>query len=147
MSADQDERAEIIFYDALQQPAAEREAYVHEVCGEDVALRKEVNALLQDHGAATGFLSAPAAAVITPEFDRPMREDVGDVIGNYKLLEQIGEGGRAAGPWARRRRQGWTGRRRRGVVGTGPCGSPGAKCEGRELPSAARRSQLGAHLI
>ena len=70
---------------------AEREAYLDHVCGGDAVLRRRVDQLLDDHARAGDFLEQPAtmAGLIVP----PSREGPGAVIGPYKLLEQIGEGG------------------------------------------------------
>ncbi len=70
----------------------ERAAYLEGACGDDVALRNLVDGLLQAHEAAGSFLEQPlfepASTLDQPAVDRP-----GAVIGSYKLLEQIGEGG------------------------------------------------------
>jgi serine/threonine protein kinase len=63
-----------------------RAAYLDGACGKDAALRARVEALLQAHEQAGEFLSRPlhtgAAA-----------EGAGQMIGRYKLLEPLGEGG------------------------------------------------------
>src|SRR5262245_38560727 len=83
-----------IFCGALERLAAdERTAYLAAACGEDAELRERIEALLRAHEAAGGFLPARdthlAATVDTPT----VRERPGTVIGPYKLLQQIGEGG------------------------------------------------------
>jgi eukaryotic-like serine/threonine-protein kinase len=74
-----------------QDPAA-RAAFLDQACAGDGALRERIERLLQRHQQAGGFLESPA-----PQFgatvDEPIRERPGSVIGPYKLLEQIGEGG------------------------------------------------------
>src|SRR5262245_4376035 len=72
--------------------AAERQAYVAAPCGDNQALRREVEELLQHHGQMGAFLktcSQPATAVV----DLAAGEGLGADIGPYKLREQIGEGG------------------------------------------------------
>jgi tetratricopeptide (TPR) repeat protein/serine/threonine protein kinase len=91
-----------IFIGALQQdgPAARR-AYLEEACGTDAALRERVECLLNVFDRAGSFLEQPAVApsetgAYTPDFAEgpaDIREGAGTVIGPYKLLEQIGEGG------------------------------------------------------
>ena len=82
-----------IFLDALDVAPDQRQAYVVEQCAGDVELRAEVEALLLHHQNLGPFLtSAPADRVATVEHD-PSTEKPGTVIGRYKLLEQIGEGG------------------------------------------------------
>ncbi len=88
-------RAELTFNAALERPTAEREAYVAEACGNDTVLIAEVRALLAAHEAADGFMvdEAPLSPEIERELARLKPEESGDMIGPYKLREQIGEGG------------------------------------------------------
>ena len=66
-----------------------------QACGDDAALRAEVEALLRRHDQAGSFLESPgrAASGRHHRLSRPSRSAPGTVIGPYKLLEQIGEGG------------------------------------------------------
>ncbi len=68
-------------------------AYLDQACGADVALRQRVERLLQAHRAAGGILDRPAAPGPLTEAYRPISEGPGTLIGPYKLLQQIGEGG------------------------------------------------------
>src|SRR5262245_15272326 len=77
---------------------ARRRAYLDEACGGDRALRQRVEALLLAFERAGSFLQQPPDAGGTS--DEPTggppgnnSEGVGTVIGPYKLLEPIGEGG------------------------------------------------------
>ena len=84
---------ESIFSEALQRPTPEaRAAFLDAACAGDAALRRAVEVLLRAHERAGAFLEAkdagPGATV-----DEPVTERPGTVIGPYKLLEQIGEGG------------------------------------------------------
>jgi serine/threonine protein kinase len=63
-----------------------------QVCGEDAAIKRRVRALLKAYQESANFLESPAASLVAA-LDEPMRECPGTVIGPYKLLEQIGEGG------------------------------------------------------
>ena len=69
-----------------------RAAYLNEACGIDAGLRSEVEALIKYHGIAGGFMGKPVAGDATEDFDL-ISERPGTVIGPYKLMEQIGEGG------------------------------------------------------
>ena len=72
---------------------ADRQAYLDECCTGDPELRGKVEALLRAHAEAGSFLAVPAlGAQPTNHFD-PIAERPGTIIGQYKLLEQIGEGG------------------------------------------------------
>src|SRR5262249_30036773 len=68
----------------------ERRALVERACGEDVDLRHQVERLLHAHFHGRSILDAPVGPVAIEE---PLRETTDTVIGPYKLLEQIGEGG------------------------------------------------------
>ena len=77
-----------------------REAYLHQVCGDDAALRDRIDALLHVCEQEASFLeSSPYDATVdvlagNATVDEPTgSERPGSVIGPYKLLEQIGEGG------------------------------------------------------
>src|SRR5262249_32835315 len=52
----------------------------------------EVEALLEASAQAGSFLEPPAPAPLAT-VDEPVRERLGTVIGPYKLLQQLGEGG------------------------------------------------------
>ncbi len=84
---------EEIFLAALEIEGPEaRSSYLDKVCG-DTELRRHVERLLALDARASGFLESPASApTITVESPR-LSEGPGTVIGPYKLLEQIGEGG------------------------------------------------------
>jgi tetratricopeptide (TPR) repeat protein/serine/threonine protein kinase len=71
-----------------------RAAFLDKACAGDAGQRARVEELLRAHQAAGNFLQGnrpPAKPVAT--VDEPIREGPGTVIGPYKLLEQIGEGG------------------------------------------------------
>jgi serine/threonine protein kinase/Flp pilus assembly protein TadD len=81
-----------MFEAALELAPENRAAYLDGVCAADAALRQRLEALLQRHAQAGSFLEAPAVATLTT-LDPPISERPATVIGPYKLLEQIGEGG------------------------------------------------------
>src|SRR5262249_10335915 len=72
---------------------AERAAYLDAACGQDSQLRAEVEDLLEHDAAAGSFLNLSARPVLETTADEPITERPGTVIGPYKLMEQIGEGG------------------------------------------------------
>src|SRR6059036_3691473 len=98
-----------IFVEALEiEDAQRRAAYLSLACGQDLALRREVEELIQAEAAAGKFLpdqpatNAARAAIVgaseafglrpaTPKVS--VTEAPSDRIGRYKLLQQIGEGG------------------------------------------------------
>jgi WD40 repeat protein/serine/threonine protein kinase len=87
---------ESIFIEALEKgDAAERAAFLDRACAGEEALRRRIDRLLRRHEQPDSFLERPAAepgaTIDEPAADRP-----GAVIGAYKLLEPIGEGGMGA---------------------------------------------------
>src|SRR5262245_22452771 len=84
---------EAIFHVArlIDGPEARR-TYLEHVCGEDAELRARVVALLRVYDENRSFLQPPATGLTA--VDNPEISEAPDpVIGPYKLLEQIGEGG------------------------------------------------------
>jgi WD40 repeat protein/serine/threonine protein kinase len=72
---------------------AEREAYLQDACGSDEHLRRQVEALLKKHAQASSFLESPARGPLVTVEEPIIAERPGAVVGSYKLLQQIGEGG------------------------------------------------------
>ena len=70
----------------------ERAAYLEQACGGDASLRASVEALLRADVGATSFMDQPPQDV-DATLDVPIGEGPGTVIGPFKLLEPIGEGG------------------------------------------------------
>jgi eukaryotic-like serine/threonine-protein kinase len=79
-----------IFDKALDIDSSEERArFLAEACGSDAAMRDEIASLLVAFDSAGNFLEN--ALVASTELEGP-----GSVIGSYKLLEKIGEGGMGA---------------------------------------------------
>src|SRR5262249_43556964 len=78
---------------------AERQAYLDQACAGQTALRQQVEHLLRLHEGAGSFLQNPAAeSAATGGYQGAAEaaassEAAGTVIGPYKLIETIGEGG------------------------------------------------------
>src|SRR3954469_422275 len=87
------DRLESLFVATLQKPPIDRAAYLDQACADDPALRERVEALLRAEGAAGDFLERPAPSPAMTVDEQPVGESPGTVIGPYKLIEQIGEGG------------------------------------------------------
>jgi serine/threonine-protein kinase len=83
---------ESVFAEALgRNDVNERAAFLNRACAGNPSLRQNVESLLSAYHAGQFLESPPCPLVAT--VDEPMREGPGTVIGPYKLLEQIGEGG------------------------------------------------------
>ena len=71
---------------------ADRTVYLHEVCGTDQPLFERVVALLKAYEENVSFLETPPGDNLPVVAPSPA-EGVGTVIGSYKLIEEIGQGG------------------------------------------------------
>src|SRR5262245_8770710 len=82
-----------IFIEALErEDGYARAAFLEQACAGDAPLRERIERLLHQHQRAEGFMESPAAGLAATA-DHPISEGPGALIGPYKLLEQIGEGG------------------------------------------------------
>jgi serine/threonine protein kinase/Tfp pilus assembly protein PilF len=83
-----------IFGKAMALASADaRAAYLDRTCGTDRELRAEVDSLLQAHQDAGSFLHERHSGRDAILDQERIAERPGTIIGPYKLLEQIGEGG------------------------------------------------------
>jgi serine/threonine protein kinase len=86
-------RIDSIFLAALEKRTAEeRSAYLDSACQSNPELRERVERLLAAHLKASQFLETPAPGLVTT-VDLAVNEGPGTIVGPYKLLQQIGEGG------------------------------------------------------
>jgi hypothetical protein len=93
-------RLSTILDGALDLPLHARERYVQEACGSDAELRRQVEELLAAEARAGGFLETPAGERAAPLFAE-MSEGrfdaeappTGRMVGTYRLLAELGEGG------------------------------------------------------
>jgi serine/threonine protein kinase/Flp pilus assembly protein TadD len=94
-----------LFCEALDRPARrEQSEFLDQACAGRPELRARVEALLNAHREGVSFLGEPsrdagATGAFTPSMEDAslaatvLKETPGTIIGPYKLLEQIGEGG------------------------------------------------------
>ena len=86
---------------ALEQPEEARGAYLSSSCGEDDALRVAVESLLESTAKATPLFESPAVLIggaralaeAFERFDRIETSRVGERIGSYRLVRDLGGGG------------------------------------------------------
>jgi serine/threonine protein kinase/WD40 repeat protein len=95
------DRVKQVFQEVLDRPAPERAAYLRELCGDDGALRSEVESLLANHQQAGSFAERPeielldALAPGTDSGSASTRRVVhpGDRLGVYEIQALVGAGG------------------------------------------------------
>jgi serine/threonine protein kinase len=92
--SDAPNRAKSIFLAAIETHTPEQwPAFLAEACGADAALREGVERLLHEQALLGSFHESPVRRV-EAALDLPSAvEGPGTLVGPYKLLEQIGEGG------------------------------------------------------
>jgi serine/threonine protein kinase/tetratricopeptide (TPR) repeat protein len=85
---------EAIFHAARDIPDPDRRReYVREACGGDEARIANLEALLVAADGPDSLLDRPAAGTTEATIDQPATESLGTVVGPYKFIEPIGEGG------------------------------------------------------
>ena len=80
----------------LETPADDRERVLDDVCGNDASLREEIEGLIAALESSPELMAKPAFVPPDPETMPSDQSIVGQVIGPYKVLSLIGEGGMGA---------------------------------------------------
>ncbi len=99
MNAEQFRRIDEIFNAARELEPDERAAYLSAACGDDSAVRAEVEAMLSHDQSPQGFLKTPAinAGIQLSSMDGVMGSleaaPAPEKIGDYRIVRSIGEGG------------------------------------------------------
>ena len=92
------ERIEQLVHDALARPEEDRALFLEGACGDDVALRREVESLLRHQPSATDLFEASAfewtsvLSLVDQDATR-VDDDLETHVGPYRLIEKIGSGG------------------------------------------------------
>src|SRR5262245_44591395 len=85
---------EATFFAALEMGSPqERAAYLDVACAGDPDLRQRVEKMLAAQDQAGSFLEQPVHGPVVTVDGHPIHEAPGAIIGQYKLIQQIGEGG------------------------------------------------------
>ena len=95
MEADRSRRVEALFAEAAALAPEERAALFERVCAGDAELRREVESLLRADEAAGAFLEQPLVRPAVDDSPAPPSPGLaeGRLIGPYRILRRIGEGG------------------------------------------------------
>ena len=84
---------QVVFAAALEKTSrAERSAFLDTACGDDEGLRARIEALLAAHSRQDGVLDSPLVAE-SSDVATDTSECLGTVIGRYKIVDPLGEGG------------------------------------------------------
>jgi serine/threonine protein kinase len=90
----ENQSAEDLFCDLMDLPAADRESALEAAAGLRPELRAEVLRLLRDAGKADAYFTGTAVAVkMLPGMGTSPMEAAGDMVGPYRLVRTLGEGG------------------------------------------------------
>jgi Tol biopolymer transport system component len=89
------QQIESLFQEALQRPAAQRDAFLRQACGGDADLLREVQSLVANHreGNDSGPWAAAAAAQLIAA---PVTLEPGQSLGPYQIVSFIAAGGMGA---------------------------------------------------
>jgi serine/threonine protein kinase/tetratricopeptide (TPR) repeat protein len=93
MSSDAD-RVKSLFLAAVEKyPPSQWVAYLDEACAGDPATRREVEALLRAHAGPDSLFDRTAPGLVSTADAEPVGEGAGTLVGPYRILEPLGEGG------------------------------------------------------
>src|SRR5438552_5780959 len=87
------QRIKTLLQSALEREPGERSAFLSAACAGDESLRKEVESFIISHEQAGGFIEEPAFEVMAESLVNKQTELVGQMLGQYRVLEQLGAGG------------------------------------------------------
>jgi serine/threonine protein kinase/tetratricopeptide (TPR) repeat protein len=100
MKPERFEQIEQLYHAALERAPSERAAFLKEACGEDDALRNEVESLLGYKSAAADFMETPALERAAKELAQEGADErdpgsamIGKTVAHYSILERLGSGG------------------------------------------------------
>jgi non-specific serine/threonine protein kinase len=91
LSPDRWRDVERLYRSALARPEEERRSYLHDACGADAELHREVEALLSNGELAREFLERTASVTPKPPFEETI--PAGAEAGAYVILRMLGRGG------------------------------------------------------
>jgi serine/threonine protein kinase len=101
MDAERWQHVDRLLHAARARPRDERDAFLHQTCGDDDALEREVRSLLAAQEQAGSFLDSPAIDVAARALALAPRPDnaesagslTGQTVSHYRIVERVGAGG------------------------------------------------------
>src|SRR2546428_7120146 len=88
------QRVTELFEQALERAPDKRAAFLKSACAGDDVLLREVESLLAQHDADTGFLESPAVAAVADEIgEKGEQPSFGKQLGQYRFEELFVHGG------------------------------------------------------
>ncbi len=95
MSPERYQRIKQLFEAVVGQPDGSRGAFLDRECGDDPQLRSQIESMLESDQEGADFLEAPAVVSFSRLLNREPESLVGQRIGPYKILRELGKGGMA----------------------------------------------------
>ncbi|NBC04871.1 MAG: protein kinase [Bacteroidetes bacterium] len=99
MNSERWTQIETLVEQALELPPEDRAAFIGKQCGEDEALRNEIQSLLEHGDKALSFMGHFEEDVVTPSIDMIARDHIDGnhridaLFGHYHITEILGRGG------------------------------------------------------
>ncbi len=93
MTPERWQQVEEVFQAALDRAPGERAAFLQQACGGDAELQTEAGSLVDAHESASDFIEVPAMAHDARVILADCKGHVGDEIGPYQVIQQLGSGG------------------------------------------------------
>jgi serine/threonine protein kinase/tetratricopeptide (TPR) repeat protein len=94
MTPERWQQIDALFADALECPEADRSAFLDAACGDDLVLRREVEALLAVHQQGEGFMESTPTKLMSELFKGTQGPTkVGELFLHYRILAFLGSGG------------------------------------------------------
>ena len=88
------QRIKALLESALERKPGERSAFLDEACVDDPSLRTEVESLIVSYEEAGGFIETPAFEAMAESLaNSPAESVVGNTLGHYRIIKQLGAGG------------------------------------------------------
>ncbi|HMJ08403.1 MAG TPA: hypothetical protein VK468_05325, partial [Pyrinomonadaceae bacterium] len=85
---------EVIYHAAVDSDPEHREAFLHDECGDDDAMLREVRSLLSYDDISDSIIDGSPDAIAAEMFaDELEREFIGTTVGHYRIEDLLGEGG------------------------------------------------------